>query len=173
MPSGHRVGELLPLDLLASLGIRTFPGIHLAQMPLPGPPLDPAPSSSWPAPTLDGRKVDRRMTEKMAEIEERTLARLMVPDARSVLRRRTLRRPRNRSHQAPDVGGAGRRRCLQRYAEVRTPISRQMFSETQAWISDRTARGPFAFEAICEALGIDPIGFATAYVNGVCNYPAG
>jgi len=45
---------------------------------------------------------------------------------------------------------------LQTYAKVRTPIRRRMFVEAQAWISDRTARGPFAFEAICEALGIEP-----------------
>jgi hypothetical protein len=47
-------------------------------------------------------------------------------------------------------------RCLQTYAKARTPIRRRMFVEAQAWISDRTARGPFAFEAICEALRIEP-----------------
>jgi hypothetical protein len=55
--------------------------MHLAQMSMSGPLLDPAPSSSWPAPRPYGGKLDQRMTEKMDEIEEHALARLMVPDA--------------------------------------------------------------------------------------------
>jgi hypothetical protein len=47
-------------------------------------------------------------------------------------------------------------RCLQTCAAARTPIRRRMFFEAQAWLSDRTARGPFAFEAVCDALGIQP-----------------
>jgi hypothetical protein len=47
-------------------------------------------------------------------------------------------------------------RCVQTCAAARTPIRRRMFFEAQAWLSDRTARGPFAFEAVCDALGIQP-----------------
>jgi transposase-like protein len=31
-----------------------------------------------------------------------------------------------------------------------------MFGETEGWILDRNSDGPFTFEAICEALGIEP-----------------
>jgi hypothetical protein len=47
-------------------------------------------------------------------------------------------------------------RCLQTCAKARTSIRRRMFFEAQAWVSDRTARGPFAFDAICDAIGIEP-----------------
>jgi hypothetical protein len=34
-------------------------------------------------------------------------------------------------------------------------IKRQRLAEVEAWIADRDAQGPFAFETVCEALGID------------------
>ena len=100
------------------------------------------------------------MTEKMAEIEEGALARLMVPDALTPGQYyEGVRR------DDPATGAIKRLmlavledalRCLQTYAKARTPIRRRMFVEAQAWIFDRTAREPFAFEAICEALRIEP-----------------
>lgn len=129
-------------------------------MSLPGPPLHLAPSSSWLAPQPNDEKVEQQMTEKMAEAEESALARLMVPDA---LMPGQYYEDVRRDDPAT---GAGKRlmlavledavRCLQTYAKASTPIRRRMFFEPEAWISDRTARGPFAFEAICEALGIEP-----------------
>ena len=99
------------------------------------------------------------MTDKTAEIEESALARLMVPDAlRPGQYYDSIRR------DDPAIGAIKRLmlavledalRCLQTYAKART-IRRRMFVEAQAWISDRTARGPFAFEAICDAFGIEP-----------------
>jgi hypothetical protein len=47
-------------------------------------------------------------------------------------------------------------RCLQTYAESRNPVHRKAFGEAEAWILDRKAQGPFAFDTICEALGIQP-----------------
>jgi len=100
------------------------------------------------------------MTEKMAKIEERALARLMVPDA--LMPGQYYEGVRR---DDPAIGAIKRLmlavledalRCLQTYAKARTPIRRRMFVEAQAWISDRTARGPFAFEAVREALGIEP-----------------
>jgi hypothetical protein len=100
------------------------------------------------------------MTDKTAEIEESALARLMVPDA--LMPGQYYEGVRR---DDPATGAIKRLmlavledalRCLQTYAKVRTPIRRRMFVEAQAWISDRTARGPFAFEAICDALGIEP-----------------
>jgi hypothetical protein len=81
----------------------------------------------------------------------------------------------------PDVGGAARRTgCLQTCAAARTPIRRRMFFEAYAWLSDGTARGPFARLAGRSDLRLsvtrsesNPIACVTAYVNGVCNYPPG
>jgi hypothetical protein len=47
-------------------------------------------------------------------------------------------------------------RCLQTYAEGCNPIHRKAFGEAETWILDRKAHGPFAFDTICEALGIQP-----------------
>ncbi len=46
--------------------------------------------------------------------------------------------------------------CLQTGARGRTAIRRQAFAETEVWIADRKGRGPFAFETVCETLGINP-----------------
>src|SRR5207253_8558802 len=72
--SGQRPSSL---DVLASHGISNSPGSASGANVTAGPPLDPAPSSSW----LTLMAVDQGMTEQMAEVEERALARLMVPDA--------------------------------------------------------------------------------------------
>jgi hypothetical protein len=95
----------------------------------------------------------------IADIEENVRARLMVPDAP------TPGQYFEGVHRDNPATGAIKRlmsavledalRCLQTCARARAPIGRRMFFEAQAWISDRTARGPFAFEAICEALGIE------------------
>ena len=46
-------------------------------------------------------------------------------------------------------------RCLQTCASARTVTHRRRLAEAEAWIADRNAQGPFTFETVCEALGID------------------
>src|SRR5260221_3770632 len=46
-------------------------------------------------------------------------------------------------------------RCFQTYADAQSGAGRLMFGETEWWILDRNRDRPFAFEAICEALGIE------------------
>ena len=46
-------------------------------------------------------------------------------------------------------------RCLVR-DDRSNPETRKDFAEARMWIQDRRAQGPFAFETICEALGIHP-----------------
>jgi hypothetical protein len=46
--------------------------------------------------------------------------------------------------------------CLRNGAHGRTAIQRRSLAEADAWIADRKGQGPFAFETICETLGIDP-----------------
>ncbi len=46
--------------------------------------------------------------------------------------------------------------CFQSYAGATRGVRRQIFVETEAWLSDRRADGPFSFETICHTLGIDP-----------------
>src|SRR5690242_20016743 len=100
------------------------------------------------------------MVDKTTEIEESAVARLTVPDA--LMPGQYYEGVRR---DDPAVGAIKRLmlavledalHCLQTYAEARTSIRRRMFVEAQAWIYDRTARGPFAFEAVCDALGIEP-----------------
>jgi len=45
--------------------------------------------------------------------------------------------------------------CLAR-ADCSSPYGRRDFAEAEMWMSDRDAQGPFAFETICETLGIPP-----------------
>lgn len=47
-------------------------------------------------------------------------------------------------------------RCYQTYARSRNRIQRRLFIEAEGWLMDRGADGAFAFETVCEALGIDP-----------------
>jgi hypothetical protein len=47
-------------------------------------------------------------------------------------------------------------RCYQTYASSRSPAQRRLFVEAEAWLMDRKADGHFAFETVCETLGIDP-----------------
>jgi hypothetical protein len=47
-------------------------------------------------------------------------------------------------------------RCFQTYADAQSRAGRRMFGEAEWWILDRNSEGPFTFEAICEALGIEP-----------------
>ena len=44
--------------------------------------------------------------------------------------------------------------CLR--TQGRTAIQRRSLAEAEAWIADRKGQGPFAFETICETLGINP-----------------
>ena len=100
------------------------------------------------------------MAEKTSEIEEGALARLMIPDAvmpgqyyEGVRRDDPVTEAVKRLMLAVLEDAL---RCLQTRATSPTSIDRRMFLEAQAWISDRTAHGPFAFVAVCEALGIEP-----------------
>jgi hypothetical protein len=47
-------------------------------------------------------------------------------------------------------------RCYQTCANARSRARRRLFAEAEAWLLDRGADGPFAFETICVTLGIDP-----------------
>lgn len=47
-------------------------------------------------------------------------------------------------------------RCYQTYRGARFGLHRQLFAETELWLWDRRADGPFAVETICDALGINP-----------------
>lgn len=47
-------------------------------------------------------------------------------------------------------------RLYQTCASARSRARRRMFAEAEAWLLDRDADGPFAFDTICETLGIEP-----------------
>jgi hypothetical protein len=47
-------------------------------------------------------------------------------------------------------------RCYQAYANSRNGNQRRLFVDAEGWLMDRRADGPFAFETVCETLGIDP-----------------
>ena len=47
-------------------------------------------------------------------------------------------------------------RCFQTYADAPSRAEHRMFGEAERWILDRDSDGPFTFQAICEALGIEP-----------------
>jgi hypothetical protein len=47
-------------------------------------------------------------------------------------------------------------RCYLTYANSRSHAQRRLFVEAEAWLADRKADGAFAFETVCETLGIDP-----------------
>ena len=47
-------------------------------------------------------------------------------------------------------------RCYQAYADSRSCAQRRLFVEAEAWFMDRKADGAFAFETVCETLGIEP-----------------
>ena len=47
-------------------------------------------------------------------------------------------------------------RCYQAYAGARSCAQRRLFVEAEAWFMDRKADGAFAFETVCETLGIEP-----------------
>lgn len=46
-------------------------------------------------------------------------------------------------------------RCYEAYRNARAGLKRQIFAETELWLWDRKADGPFAFETICDTLGIN------------------
>jgi hypothetical protein len=95
----------------------------------------------------------------MRDLEESSLARFTIPD---VLTPAQFFDGVRKQH--PEMHGMKRLqlavledalRCLQRYTESRNPIHRRMFAEAEFWILDK-AHGPFAFEAVCEILEIQP-----------------
>ncbi len=95
-----------------------------------------------------------------SEIEERALARLAAPEALLPIQFLEGRRgedPATRAMKRLMLAVLEDAfRCLQSYTVAHTALARRTYIETQAWIADRSAHGPFAFETICEALGIEP-----------------
>ncbi len=47
-------------------------------------------------------------------------------------------------------------RLYQTCGSARSRARQRMFAEAEAWLLDRRADGPFAFETICQTLGIEP-----------------
>jgi hypothetical protein len=47
-------------------------------------------------------------------------------------------------------------RCYQIYANSHNGIQRRLFVDAEAWLMDRKDDGPFAFQTVCETLGIEP-----------------
>jgi len=47
-------------------------------------------------------------------------------------------------------------RCFQTNVGANSSTGRRLFIETEAWIHNDTADGPFSYVAVCESLGIDP-----------------
>jgi hypothetical protein len=98
------------------------------------------------------------MTSAMHDLEESSLARLASPDVLTPAQYYGRIRS-----QHPEAHAMKRLmlavledalRCLQIYAEGCNPAHRQACGEAETWILDRRAQGPFAFDTICEALGI-------------------
>ncbi len=95
----------------------------------------------------------------MDGFEDGALSRLLIPDAMTPgqyyegARSDAAIRPIKRLMLAVLEDGL---HCFQAYANASRGIRRQIFVETEAWLSDRRADGPFAFETICHTLGIDP-----------------
>jgi hypothetical protein len=96
----------------------------------------------------------------MHNLEESSLARLMIPDVLTPAQYYDGARTRYPETHAmkrlmlavlEDALG-----CLETYTESRNPSHRKAFGEAETWILDRRARGPFAFVSICEALEIQP-----------------
>jgi hypothetical protein len=46
-------------------------------------------------------------------------------------------------------------RCYQTCANSRSRAQRRLFVEAEGWLMDRRADGPFAFDTVCETLGIN------------------
>lgn len=47
-------------------------------------------------------------------------------------------------------------RCYQSYASSRKRTQRRLFIDAERWLMDRDGGGVFAFESVCETLGIEP-----------------
>jgi len=52
-------------------------------------------------------------------------------------------------------------RCYQTYASSRNTAHRRLFVDAERWLMDRKADGVFAFENVCETLGIEPSSLRT------------
>ena len=46
--------------------------------------------------------------------------------------------------------------CFQKYAFARDSKGKALFSEAEQWIREGTAGGIFAFDSVCEVLGLNP-----------------
>lgn len=95
----------------------------------------------------------------MDGFEDGALSRLIIPDAITPgqyfegARSDAAIRPIKRLMLAVLEDGL---HCFQAYAAASRGVRRQIFVETEAWLFDRKADGPFAFETICHTLGIEP-----------------
>src|SRR5262249_34577054 len=96
----------------------------------------------------------------MYEAAESLLAHLMIPEVLTPAQYFEGARA-----QQPEADAARRLmlavledalRCFQRYAERPNSQNRKAVAQAESWILDRQAEGPFAFQHICEALGIQP-----------------
>jgi len=96
----------------------------------------------------------------MYDLAESSLARLTIPDVLTPAQYYEGARA-----QRPDTRAIKRLmlavledalRRLQNHAVNRDPVDRKALAEAETWILDRKAQGPFAFETICEVLGIQP-----------------
>ena len=96
----------------------------------------------------------------MHNLEEGSLARLTIPDVLTPVQYYGgVRNQHPETHAMKRLLSAvleDALRCLQTYAKSRNPVRRKAFGEAETWILDRKAQGPFAFDTICEALGIQP-----------------
>jgi hypothetical protein len=96
----------------------------------------------------------------MHNVEESSLARLMIPDVLTPSQFHGGVRTQHPQAQAMKrlmlAVLEDALRCLQTYIESRNQVDRKAFAEAETWILDRKAQGPFAFDTICEALEIQP-----------------
>jgi hypothetical protein len=47
-------------------------------------------------------------------------------------------------------------RCFERNLGARTPVRRREFCEVENWLFREAEKGPFSFDNVCDALGVDP-----------------
>ena len=96
----------------------------------------------------------------MHNVEESSLARLMIPDVLTPSQFHGGVRTQHPQAQAMKrlmlAVLEDALRCLQTYIASRNQVYRKAFAEAETWILDRKAQGPFAFDTICEALEIQP-----------------
>lgn len=110
----------------------------------------------------DGFDVRRRRVKQTGhwDFEERALARLVAPEVLLPVQFFEGGRGDNPATRALKrlmlAVLEDALRCLQSYAGAHSASARRAYLQTKAWIAERDGNGPFAFETICEVLGIEP-----------------